>query len=290
MPLPGQLNPSPRLLLGPGPSDVHPARPDRHGHAAARPSRSAVPGDHERDAGDAAAGLPARKNALTFPVSGTGMAGMETCVVNLIEPGDKMVVCVNGFFGQRMVDVASRAGAAGHRRSSGPGARSSTWTRSARCCKRCGPRCWASSTPRPRPAPGSRSRSSASCATSSTRCCCSTPSRRWAACRWSSTPGSIDAVYSWYAEGPELPARPVAGVVQPARRRGDQPPQDEGAELVSRHDDGAALLGRGALLPPHGADHDDLRPARGAAAGARGRAGSALATGTCATTRRSRPA
>jgi alanine-glyoxylate transaminase/serine-glyoxylate transaminase/serine-pyruvate transaminase len=52
------------------------------------------------------------KNVLTFPVSGTGSAGMETCVVNLIEPGDRMVVCVNGVFGQRMVDVAQRAGAA----------------------------------------------------------------------------------------------------------------------------------------------------------------------------------
>jgi len=51
------------------------------------------------------------KNRLTFPVSGTGSAGMETCVVNLIEPGDKMVVCVNGVFGQRMTDVAQRAGA-----------------------------------------------------------------------------------------------------------------------------------------------------------------------------------
>jgi alanine-glyoxylate transaminase/serine-glyoxylate transaminase/serine-pyruvate transaminase len=51
-------------------------------------------------------------NHLTFPVSGTGSAGMETCVVNLIEPGDRMVVCVNGVFGQRMTDVAQRAGAA----------------------------------------------------------------------------------------------------------------------------------------------------------------------------------
>jgi alanine-glyoxylate transaminase/serine-glyoxylate transaminase/serine-pyruvate transaminase len=50
-------------------------------------------------------------NTLTFPVSGTGSAGMETCVVNLIEPGDKMVVCVNGVFGQRMTDVAQRSGA-----------------------------------------------------------------------------------------------------------------------------------------------------------------------------------
>jgi alanine-glyoxylate transaminase/serine-glyoxylate transaminase/serine-pyruvate transaminase len=52
------------------------------------------------------------ENRLTFPVSGTGMAGMETCVVNLIEPGDRMVVCINGVFGQRMTDIAQRAGAA----------------------------------------------------------------------------------------------------------------------------------------------------------------------------------
>src|SRR5260370_36900496 len=51
------------------------------------------------------------KNTLTFPVSGTGMGGMEACVVNLIEPGDRMLVCINGVFGQRMADVAQRAGA-----------------------------------------------------------------------------------------------------------------------------------------------------------------------------------
>src|SRR5262249_48703060 len=50
-------------------------------------------------------------NKLTLAVSGTGSAGMETVVVNLIEPGDKMLVCVNGVFGGRMVDVARRAGA-----------------------------------------------------------------------------------------------------------------------------------------------------------------------------------
>jgi len=51
------------------------------------------------------------KNELTLAVSGTGSAGMETCVVNLIEPGDKMVVGVNGVFGGRMTDVATRCGA-----------------------------------------------------------------------------------------------------------------------------------------------------------------------------------
>lgn len=51
------------------------------------------------------------ENELTLAVSGTGSSGMETCVVNLIEPGDRMVVCVNGVFGGRMADVAERAGA-----------------------------------------------------------------------------------------------------------------------------------------------------------------------------------
>ena len=50
-------------------------------------------------------------NKLTLAVSGTGSAGMETCVVNLIEPGDRMLVCVNGVFGGRMKDVCERAGA-----------------------------------------------------------------------------------------------------------------------------------------------------------------------------------
>ncbi|RMH74252.1 MAG: aminotransferase class V-fold PLP-dependent enzyme [Actinomyces sp.] len=50
-------------------------------------------------------------NPLTFPVSGTGSAGMETCFVNVVEPGDAVVVGVNGVFGERMCDVAARCGA-----------------------------------------------------------------------------------------------------------------------------------------------------------------------------------
>jgi alanine-glyoxylate transaminase/serine-glyoxylate transaminase/serine-pyruvate transaminase len=50
-------------------------------------------------------------NRVTFPISGTGSAGMEACLVNLIEPGDRMVVCVKGYFGQRLAEVARRAGA-----------------------------------------------------------------------------------------------------------------------------------------------------------------------------------
>jgi alanine-glyoxylate transaminase/serine-glyoxylate transaminase/serine-pyruvate transaminase len=51
------------------------------------------------------------QNQMTFAVSGTGSAGMEAAVVNLIEPGDEMVIGVNGVFGARMCDVAARAGA-----------------------------------------------------------------------------------------------------------------------------------------------------------------------------------
>ncbi len=50
-------------------------------------------------------------NDMTFPVSGTGSAGMEFCLVNLIEPGDEVIIGVNGVFGTRMADVASRCGA-----------------------------------------------------------------------------------------------------------------------------------------------------------------------------------
>jgi alanine-glyoxylate transaminase/serine-glyoxylate transaminase/serine-pyruvate transaminase len=49
-------------------------------------------------------------NALTLPISATGMAGMETCFVNLVESGDRVLICANGFFGQRMIEVAGRCG------------------------------------------------------------------------------------------------------------------------------------------------------------------------------------
>lgn len=51
------------------------------------------------------------KNDMTFPISGTGSAGMEFCLVNLVEPGDEVIIGVNGVFGTRMVDVAERCGA-----------------------------------------------------------------------------------------------------------------------------------------------------------------------------------
>jgi alanine-glyoxylate transaminase/serine-glyoxylate transaminase/serine-pyruvate transaminase len=108
--LPGQLNPAPRLLLGPGPSDVHP----RVLSAMATPLMGHLDPQFlvlMNETQEMLRQAFQTKNYLTFPVSATGMAGMETCVVNLIEPGDKLVACVKGFFGQRIVEVAQRAGA-----------------------------------------------------------------------------------------------------------------------------------------------------------------------------------
>jgi alanine-glyoxylate transaminase/serine-glyoxylate transaminase/serine-pyruvate transaminase len=51
------------------------------------------------------------RNESTFPISGTGMAGMETCLVNLLEPGDSVLILINGVFGTRMREIATRLGA-----------------------------------------------------------------------------------------------------------------------------------------------------------------------------------
>ena len=100
----------PRTLMGPGPSDVEP----RVLEALARPTIGHLDGQFLEilnDVRDMLRSVFQTKNALTLAVSGTGSAGMETCVVNLIEPGDKMLVCIAGVFGMRMQDVAQRAGA-----------------------------------------------------------------------------------------------------------------------------------------------------------------------------------
>jgi alanine-glyoxylate transaminase/serine-glyoxylate transaminase/serine-pyruvate transaminase len=97
--------------MGPGPSDVHP----RVLAAMAAPLVGHLDPQFleiMNETQEMLRRLLQTRNQLTFPVSGTGSAGMETCVVNLVEPGDRMVVCINGVFGARMADVARRAGAA----------------------------------------------------------------------------------------------------------------------------------------------------------------------------------
>ncbi|HEV7224828.1 MAG TPA: alanine--glyoxylate aminotransferase family protein [Pirellulales bacterium] len=109
MPAP-PLNPPVRVLLGPGPSDIHP----RVLQAMGAPTVGHLDPYYLSLMNDMQAMLRAvfrTENAMTMAISATGSAGMESTVVNLIEPGDAMVVCVNGVFGGRMVDVAERAGA-----------------------------------------------------------------------------------------------------------------------------------------------------------------------------------
>jgi alanine-glyoxylate transaminase/serine-glyoxylate transaminase/serine-pyruvate transaminase len=110
VPEPGPLNPPLRLLLGPGPGEVHP----RVLRALATPLLGYLDPEFVRVMDETQALLRQvyqTQNPLTFPVSATGMAGMETCFANLVEWGHRVLVCVNGFFGKRMVEVAGRCGA-----------------------------------------------------------------------------------------------------------------------------------------------------------------------------------
>jgi alanine-glyoxylate transaminase/serine-glyoxylate transaminase/serine-pyruvate transaminase len=110
MAIPAPLNPSPRLLLGPGPCDAHPSVL----RAMTTPLLGHLDPQFLRlmdEVQEMLRGVFLTRNALTLPISGTGMSGMETCAVNLLEPGDKVVVCVAGFFGKRIVEVCSRTGA-----------------------------------------------------------------------------------------------------------------------------------------------------------------------------------
>jgi alanine-glyoxylate transaminase / serine-glyoxylate transaminase / serine-pyruvate transaminase len=95
--------------MGPGPSDV----PDRVLQAMSRPTIGHLD--------PAFIGLMDEikellryafrtDNALTMPISGPGTAGMESCVVNLVEPGEKVIVCQNGVFGGRMKEMVKRCG------------------------------------------------------------------------------------------------------------------------------------------------------------------------------------
>ena len=111
--LPAPFVPPPRVLLGPGPSDV----PPRILTAMAAPTIGHLDPAYLRLMDETRQMLREvfrTRNELTLAASGTGSAGMEAAVVNLIEPGDEMIVCVNGVFGTRMRDVAQRAGATVH--------------------------------------------------------------------------------------------------------------------------------------------------------------------------------
>ena len=104
------LNPPLRILLGPGPSNVHP----RVQQAMAAPMVGHLDPYFVKIMDDTVEMLRflfRTQNRLTFPISGTGSAGMEASFCNFLEPGDTVVIGVNGVFGERMVDNALRCGA-----------------------------------------------------------------------------------------------------------------------------------------------------------------------------------
>ncbi|NLC20245.1 MAG: alanine--glyoxylate aminotransferase family protein [Clostridiales bacterium] len=98
------------LLMGPGPSCVHPLTY----YALGRPTLGHLDPYFITIMDEIKADLQTvmgTKNVATIPISGTGSAGMETSFVNMIEPGDRVLVLINGVFGMRMADVAGRLGA-----------------------------------------------------------------------------------------------------------------------------------------------------------------------------------
>ncbi len=103
------FNPPVRTLMGPGPSDVHP----RILEALSRPTIGhldpAFVGMME-EVKELLQYAFQTRNPLTLPVSAPGSAGMESCFANLVEPGDKVIVCQNGVFGGRMKENVERCG------------------------------------------------------------------------------------------------------------------------------------------------------------------------------------
>lgn len=98
-----------RVLMGPGPSDV----PSRVLDAISRPTLGhldPVFADMMEELKGLLRYAFNTRNAVTFPVSGPGSVGMETCFVNLINPGEKVIVCHNGVFGGRMIENVERCG------------------------------------------------------------------------------------------------------------------------------------------------------------------------------------
>ena len=103
----------PRLLLGPGPSNAHPRvlkalSTSQVGHLD--PEFIQIMNENQ----ELLRYAWQTENQLTIPVSGTGSAAMEATLANLVEPGDSILVGVNGYFGHRMMDMAGRYGAEIH--------------------------------------------------------------------------------------------------------------------------------------------------------------------------------
>ena len=274
MNFPGPLNPPPRLLLGPGPSDAHP----RVLRAMATPLLGHLDPQFLEIMNDVQEMLRAAyqtQNPVTFPVSATGMAGMETCFVNLVEPGDRVVVCVAGFFGQRMVEVADRAGAQVTVLER-PWGEVFDLQQLRETLQKVRPKLLAivqaeTSTGAWQPLEGLGELCHEFDTLLLVDAVTSLGCIPVALDAW-----EIDAVYSCSQKGLSCPPGLSPVSFSPRAVEVFSKPQDESAELVSRRQSRRALLGQRSLLSPHRPDHDGLCPLRRAAAGAGGRLGGTL--------------
>ncbi len=109
----GQLNPAPRLLLGPGPGDMHP----RVVAAMTTPLLGHLDPQFMQIMAETQQMLRQvfqTHNPLTLPLSASGSGGMEACLMNLLAPGDRVLICTAGYFGNRMVEMACRTDAEVH--------------------------------------------------------------------------------------------------------------------------------------------------------------------------------
>src|SRR6266508_2385547 len=104
-----KFDPSARILLGPGPSMTHPRviralSAPTVGHLD--PELLALYAEEQ----DLLRTAFQTKNEWTFALSGTGTSGMEAALVNIIEPGDEVLIAIHGYFGERLADIATRVG------------------------------------------------------------------------------------------------------------------------------------------------------------------------------------
>ena len=105
-----EFQPPQRILLGPGPSTVHP----RVLQAMTQPILGHLDPRFFQVMDDVCEMLRRvyrTENPMTVPLSSTGTGAMEAACANILEPGDRIIVCRNGFFGDRLADIAQRCGA-----------------------------------------------------------------------------------------------------------------------------------------------------------------------------------
>jgi hypothetical protein len=265
------FQPPRRTLMGPGPSDV----PQRILDAMARPTIGHLDPaftDMMEQTKTLLRYAFQTGNKLTFPVSGPGSVGMETCFVNLVEPGDKVIVCVNGVFGGRMLENVKRCGGV-------PVVVEDAWGRAVDPAKveaafASNPDAKMLAFVHAETSTGAQSDGAALAAIARKHgaltimdCVTSLGGTPVLIDAW-----GIDAAYSGSQKC--LSCTPGLSPVtfSRARHREGEGAQDAGAKLVHGPEPGAGLLERRgqAHLPPHRADQSALRPARGPGDAGRG--------------------